>query len=178
MAAVSDLPPPREVLLPGHVALPAVVPVAEDASLAPTESDLRREAIRRTLAHYAGDAPDAKAVATVTLSIWTQVATRLAPVIGVRGVDVLFRRALHLTQNDFTWLAIAGGAEKEDADLLANIKERFEGCEPEVAIEASYTLLVTFTEQLTALIGDSLAGRLFDPVWVPSPPESKQESSS
>jgi hypothetical protein len=177
MAAVSDRSPAREVLLPGHVALPAVVPLAGDAPLEPTESELQRAAIRRTLAHHAGKTADAKVIAAATLSIWTKMVTRLAPVIGVRGVDVLFRRALHLTQNDFAWLAIAGGAEKEDADLLANIKERLEGCEAEVAIEASYTLLVTFTELLTALIGESLVGRLFDPVWGPSSPASEEISA-
>jgi hypothetical protein len=143
-----------------------------------TESDLQRAAIRRTLQQHAGRKADAKAVAAATLGIWTQMVTRLAPVIGVRGVDVIFRRALHLTQNDFAWLALAGGAEKGDADLLATIKERLESCEPEVATEASYTLLVTFTELLTALIGESLVGRLFDPVWGPSSPASEQESSS
>jgi hypothetical protein len=130
------------------------------------------------VAHYAADTPDANAVAAATLSTWQQVADRLAPVIGVRGVDVLFRRALHLTHFAFPWLAISGGSYKESADLLANIKARFEGCEPEVAAEASCTLLVTFTELLTTLIGESLATRLLDPVWVPASSASKQETAS
>ncbi len=97
--------------------------------------------------------------------------------IGARGVDVLFRRALHLSQSAFPSLMIAGGEEKESAALLAKIKSSLAECKPAVAAEASYTLLVTFTELLTPLIGESLVARLFDPVWVSSPPASEQEPS-
>lgn len=100
---------------------------------------------------------------------------RLTPVIGARGVDVLFRRALHLTHSSFPWLAVVGGEEKESVSLLSRIKESLAARKPAVAAEASYTLLVTFTELLTPLIGESLAARLFDPVWVPSSPVSEQE---
>lgn len=158
-------------------ALPVAIPVAEEVLPGPAESELRREAIRRTLAHYAGKNPDANAVATATLSIWQEVVSRLAPVIGVRGVDVLFIRALHLTHREFPWLAIAGGESKESAALLASLKLRLAELEPAVAAEASYTLLVTFTELLTPLIGESLVARLFDPVWVPSSAASEQEPS-
>lgn len=176
MAAVSDLPPAREVLLPGHVAVLAV-PIAGDAPQAPTESELRREAIRRTLTHHAGKKADANAIASATLHIWSLMATRLAPVIGARGVDILFRRALHLTQSDFPSLIIAGGEEKESS-LLAKIKASLVERKPAVAAEASYALLVTFTELLTPMIGESLVARLLDPVWAPSSPASEQESSS
>ncbi len=163
--------------MPSPVALPALVPVTQDMSLASTASNLRREAIRRTLAHHAGKKADANAVATATLHTWNLIATRLAPVIGVRGVDVLFRRALHLTHVAFPSLMIVGGEEKESATLLAKIKASLAECKPAVAAEASYTLLVTFTELLTPLIGESLVARLFDPVWVASSPASEQEPS-
>lgn len=177
MATVSDRPSTRKVSLPGPVALSASPQVAGDAPLAPTESELRREAIRRTLAHHAGEKADANAIATATLLTWSLIATRLAPVIGPRGVDVLFRRALHLTQSAFPWLAIGSGEEKDSAVLLARIKSRLSERKPAVVAEASYTLLVTFTELLTPLIGESLVARLFDPVWVPSSPASNQETS-
>lgn len=146
-----------------------------DAPLELTESELRREAIRRTLTQHAGEKADANAIATATLHTWSLTATRLAPVIGARGVDVLFRRALHLTQSTFPALMIVGGEEKESAALLARIKVSLSESKTTVAAEASYTLLVTFTELLTPLIGESLVARLLDPVWVPSSPASKQE---
>ncbi|MBE0504374.1 MAG: hypothetical protein IBX46_09625 [Desulfuromonadales bacterium] len=172
MTTVSDHPPAREMTLPDPVALPASPPVAGNAPLAPTESELRREAIRRTLTHHAGKKADAKAMADATLYTLSLISTRLTPVIGVRGVDVLFRRALHLTQRALPELLIFGGEEKESAALLTRIKSSLAECKPAVAAEASYTLLVTFTELLTPLIGESLVARLFDPVWV-----SKQELS-
>ena len=144
-----------------------------DAPLAPTESELRREAIRRTLTHHAGKKAEATAIAT--LHTWSLIATRLAPVIGARGVDVLFRRALHLTQSTFPALMIVGGEDKESAALLAKIKVCLAECKPTDAAEASYTLLVNFTELLTPLIGESLVTRLLDPVWVPSSPATKKE---
>lgn len=177
MATVSDRHPAREVTLTGPVALPASPPLAGDAPLTLTESELRREAIRRTLTYHAGKKADANVIATATLHTWSLIDTRLAPVIGARGVDVLFRRALHLTQSTFPSLIIVGGEEKESAALLARIKASLAECKPAVAAEASYTLLVTFTELLTPLIGESLVARLFDPVWVPSSPASKQEPS-
>lgn len=169
MTTVSDRPPAREVSLPG--------PVAGKAAVAPTESELRRAAIRKTLTHHAGKKADANAIATATLHTWSLIATRLTPVIGVRGVDVLFRRALHLTQSAFPSIMIVGGEEKESAALLARIKSSLAECKPTVAAEASYTLLVTFTELLTPLIGESLVARLLDPVWGASSPAPEQETS-
>lgn len=177
MAAMSDIPPSREVTLPAPVALPASVPADEDVTLTTMERDQLRETIRRTLTYHAGDSPDASAVAAAIVSIWQQVAALLEPVIGDRGVDVLFRRSLHLAHVDFPWLAIAGGESKESAEFLASLKERLAGCETEVAAEASYVLLVTFTELLITLIGESLAARLLGPVWLPPPPASQEISS-
>ena len=144
-----------------------------EAPLELTESEQRREAIRRTLTHHAGK--KSEAIAISTLHTWSLIATRLAPVIGARGVDVIFRRALHLTQSNFPALMIVGGEDKESATLLAKIKVSLAECKPTVAAEASYTLLVNFTELLTPLIGESLVARLLDPVWVPSSPASKKE---
>ena len=142
-----------------------------------TKSDLCREAIRRALAHSAGGDPDASAVAEATLSIWHQVAALLAPVVGARGVEILFSRSLHLTSAAFPWLATAGD-QGDNAALLASIKTRLAGRGTDVAVEASYTLLVTVTELLATLIGESLTERLLGPVWVPTPPTSEKETKS
>lgn len=181
MSAVSDLPPSREVSLPAPVALPASIPAVGDEALATTESDLRRAAIRETLAHHAGKTPDANAIAAATILTWGQMAIRLAPVIGARGVDVLIRRALHLTHLAFPWLVVAGGENEEHEESIAPLTS-LTACladrEPAVVIEASAALLITFTEQLTTLIGESLTARLLGPVWVSSSPAAEQETAS
>ena len=133
------------------------------------------ETIRRTLVQGAGDAPDAGAIAEATLSTWHQVAVRLVPVIGARGVDALFNRSLHVTSKTYPWLAIDGHDENV-AMLLSGLRARIATRELIDAVEACHALLVNFTELLASLIGDSLTKRLLITVWVPASAESEQES--
>ena len=129
------------------------------------------------LVNRAASAADAGELAEATLCIWRKTAARLAPLLGVRGVDALFGRALHLTTSSFPWLAVAGD-HGDSAALLATLKARFAHREMDVAIEASYTLLTNFADLLVILIGDYLTERLLGPVWVPAPKIIQQESAS
>lgn len=142
-----------------------------------TNSEALHTAIRRTLLNRAAGATDAGAIAEATLGTWRQIAARLAPVIGGRGVDALFGRSLSLATSSFPWLAVAGD-HGDSAALLASLKARFAGRETDVAMEASYTLLATFIELLTTLIGEYLTERLLGSVWVSAPQESQQENAS
>ena len=142
-----------------------------------TSNDRHHAAIRRTLARGAGEAPDASAIAEATLNTWHQVATRLAPVVGVRGVDAIFSRSLHVTSKAFPGLAMAGN-DGNSAALLAGLKARLAGQETAAAAEASHALLVNFTELLATLIGESLTDRLLAPVWMPPLPAAEQEITS
>jgi hypothetical protein len=137
--------------------------------------DLLREAIRTTLGQRAGRLPDADATAEATAVTWRLLATQLAPVIGARGLDVLFSRALHQTSAGFPWLTVAvdrGGS----ASPLPSLMVCLTGQHAATAAEASYTLLLTFTELLAVLIGESLTTRLLAPVWAPPSFFSGQES--
>ena len=134
------------------------------------------EAIRSALLKRTGAAPDARTIAEATLSTWHQVSVRLTPVIGVRGVEALFSRSLYLTALTFPWLVLAGEQE-DNTVLLAIFRARLESQEPAVVTEASYVLLVTFTELLETLIGESLTDRLVGPVWASPSLASKPETS-
>lgn len=135
------------------------------------------EAIRKTLAQGAArEAPDASAIAEATLNTWLQVSARLTPVIGTRGVDALFSRSLHVTSKTFPWLSMAGN--NGSVALLDSLKVRLAGQAAAPAAEASYTLLVTFTELLATLIGESLTDRLLASVWMSRLPASEQENAS
>ena len=138
---------------------------------------MRREAIRRTLVQRAGGAANASAIAEATLSTWRQMATRLAPMIGARGADVLFGRSLHLTSKAFPWLAIIGD-HADSAASLASFKACLETRDSAAAAEAGYALLTTITELLETLIGESLTERLLGPVWAPPLPVFEKESTS
>lgn len=142
-----------------------------------TIRQLRHDLIRRTLAQRAGSNADARAIAEATISIWQQISVRLVRVIGVRGVDALFCRALHLTARSFPFLLIAGN-HRDRVALLANLRACLETRETLVASELGYALLVTFTELLATLIGESLTQRLLLPVWVAPRAEAEQEAES
>ena len=139
-----------------------------------TSNDIHHEAIRRTLAQGAGEALDANVIAEATLSAWRQVVARLAPVIGAHGVDVLFSRSLHVTSKTFPWLVMVQNGGNSAAQLVS-LKACLADRESTAAAEASYALLVNFTELLATLIGTSLTERLLTPVWLPPSPKSEQE---
>ena len=136
-----------------------------------------REAIRSALALRAGGASSASDVAEATRGTWGDMSVRLASLIGVRGVDVLCGRALHLTGADFPWLGIS--AERGDsAAALAGFSARIETCEPALALEASSALLGKFTDLLATLIGDSLTERVLAPVIASAPAQKAPERES
>ncbi len=130
------------------------------------DPEMRREAICGTLAHRAGAAPDAGAVAQATVEIWQQMAQCLAPVIGARGVDALFGRSLLLAGKNYPWLAVAGIRGGSDTALV-ELRSCIESREPAVAVDAGCNLLSVFTVLLAGLIGDALTGRLLDAVLSP-----------
>ena len=134
-----------------------------------------RTAIRRTLSTRAGEGCDAPAMAEVTVNVCRDIAVRLAVVLGARGVDMLFRRSVHLATAQFPWLAMRGEDGASDV-VFARLREVLARQERTVAAEASYTLLVTFTELLATLIGESLTETLLSSVWVPASPRTDQEN--
>ena len=138
-------------------------------------SEARREAIRKKLAQCAGGESDAKAFAVATVSLWPQFSARLAPVIGARGVDILFNRALYLASTSFPFLAIAANRGRGTAPLEA-IRSQIGRQDAPVAAAASCEFLFIFTVLLATLIGDSLTDRLLGPVWALPLPGSERES--
>lgn len=141
------------------------------------DTGLRREAIRTMLVRRTGSACDASVIAETTIDIWHQMAARLAPVIGARGVDVLFNRALHQTSTAFSWLPVTGGHEGSVL-RLTSLKTHLAGQETATALQGSSALLSTVTELLANLIGESLTERLLYSIWTPPSPVSEQESTS
>jgi len=139
------------------------------------QGDLSGEAIRRVLISRAGTAPDAGMVAEATLNIWRQMAARLAPIIGTRGVQVLFSRAVQLASKTFPCLVITGD-QGGSAALLASLRANLAASTTNDAMEAGHALLVTFTELLSTLIGESLTSRLLSPMLTFPSPISEQET--
>jgi hypothetical protein len=137
---------------------------------------MNHETIRRTLVQRAGGDANANAVANAAISTWHEASDRLSPIIGVQGIDVLLRRSLHVAGKAFPTLAEPTHEVRNNV-LLANLQVRLSACETALAIEASNALLVTFTELMSSLIGESLTARLLAPIWAPLLPASEQKGA-
>jgi hypothetical protein len=133
-----------------------------------------RKTVRGALKQRAGTLPDAITVAAAAAATWRLVQAQLVPVIGARGLAVLYRRALHQTAADFPWMVacVDGGAL---ADPLPSLTTCLAAQAAVPATEAAGAMLVTFAELLAALIGESLTERLLAPVWArPSLPSDQE----
>lgn len=136
---------------------------------------LLREAIRRFVA-FDSDSRRGPAAAT-TSDVWHQITVQLAAVIGEQGVEVLLRRALHVTSRAFPWSASKREPGSGSASLGAFIA-RLEARDLSATAEATQALLTTFTELLASLIGASLCERLLAPVWTSLPRALRSEKRS
>ncbi len=141
------------------------------------DSGLDREAIQRALADRVGDPPNSAAVADAVFDIWLRMSSRLSPVIGVRGFNILFACTLHMTSKSYPWLAIPEDTG-ENSTVLAEFRTRLAESEPEAAAEACHALLATFVNLLENMIGEPLVELLLGPVWASPPSASDQENVS
>ncbi len=132
-----------------------------------TNHELMQQAIGQTLSHRSGNRATATSFATAIVDLWHQIAERLEPVIGTRGFNVLFERSIQIAGKTFPWLVLID-ADKAIGVSLVGLKEILETQEVDVASNASYAVLVSFTDLLTSLIGASLTDRLLRPIWAPT----------
>jgi hypothetical protein len=102
---------------------------------------------------------DAKAVAEAASKRWEDIAARIAPIIGERGFLALYARSVHVVQTSFPWVA-PPAASGQVHSLFATLTESLERQPPRVAADAQRALLLTFTQLLDALIGETLTSRL------------------
>lgn len=144
--------------------------------MATKNKDPSPDALHKAMEHQSEGAPDAGAVAIETIQTLLQVNVILTPVIGEAGVNVLFKRSLHLTSRAFLWLTFAEN-HPDTGDLLASLSARLAGRDTNEAVEASSALLAGFTELLATLIGDDLVEILLGSLSVSPALSSKQETT-
>jgi hypothetical protein len=133
-------------------------------------------ALHKAMAHQAEGVLDADAVANATIQTLRQMNVILTPVIGEVGVNVLFKRSLHLTNRTFPWITTAEN-HGDTGDFLASLGARLAGRDTNEAVEASSALLAGFTELLATLIGDSLVETLLGSLSAPLAPPSRQDTT-
>jgi hypothetical protein len=143
----------------------------------PVESEESQESQWIAVA-LARRAETAGQVADVLVSTWQAIDASLSPVLGHRGVAMLYKRSLYLTTAAHPWLTGTPEDGPATMDLVA-LKSVFAQQSSTHAIAAGSALLQTFHELLSSLIGPSLAERLLRPVWAPfiSGPPAQDTSS-
>ncbi len=119
------------------------------------------ELIRAAILQRAGIPADARAIAEATFATWHVISAQLVPVIGVRGLDVLFTRALHEAST-----AVVGTEETGTfPENLPLFQEFLRKQSSTAATEASTAVLVGFTAILATFIGAAMTDRLLAPIW-------------
>lgn len=115
---------------------------------------------------FARQAKTAGQVADTMVSTWQDIDAVLSPVIGQRGVAMLYKRSLYLIRPLHPWLAGVHEGTQATVDLEA-LKSAFAQQSSTNAAAAGGAFLQTFYELLASLIGPSLTERLLRPVWAP-----------
>ncbi len=138
-----------------------------------TGEDARRLAIRKTLHRSVGTGSGAAALPAAFLALWQQTARQLEPVIGARGVDVLFGRALHLTARRFLWLPSTTHDNRTVS--LEVLQTCLAGRSAAEVSDVGETLLLTFTGLLAGMVGESLTGRLLGADWTAGESQEQEQ---
>lgn len=140
----------------------------------------RQESRRIAVAfgHLVDEGADAARISTAVVSTLREVHDALCPLIGNRGVALLYKRSLYLAGQ--THPVLAGLHEGVDANLDATALGDVLSRESAAAAAAcGGDLLQTFYELLSGLIGPSLTGRILSATWTnPSGNSPKQGSTS
>lgn len=99
-----------------------------------------------------------------SVQLWAAIADELMPIVGDRGLIALFNRCIDICGTTFPWLlrAPARSSPPRCFDTLgAQLSER----EPRDGLAASRALFGTFHDLLLMLIGEPLAGGVFEAAW-------------
>jgi len=120
--------------------------------------------IEAPLAYRVTAGADAAQIAVAMGTLWQEIETALAPILGQQGVAALFGRSLHLTAKGHPWLAARHEAASSTMDLTA-LKAALSQQDSAEAASGGSALLRTFHELLSSLVGPSLTERLLRPVW-------------
>ena len=123
-------------------------------------------------------AETAQQIADAMVSTWQAIDAALSPIIGQRGVAMLYKRSLYLIAPTHPWLAGTHEGSQATMDLAA-LRSVFAQQSSTHAAAAGGAFLQTFHELLSSLIGPSLTERLLRPVWAPfsSGPPAQDTSS-
>jgi hypothetical protein len=99
--------------------------------------------------------------ADAEIVLWEKLATKVISIVGAGGFDALYARSVFLTQSRFPWLA----SSPQAGHRFASLKTSLAAQTPAQASEANRLLLVTFTDIMASLIGETLTTGILRSAW-------------
>ena len=135
----------------------SVVPLF-DIILMETSDLLRRQIIESLMAQ------PTEQVADAAIELWEKLATEIISLVAEGGFNALYARSVFLAQSSFPWLAASSLAPQTD-HRFAQLKISLAEQTPAHASEANRLLLITFTDILASLIGESLTAGILRSAW-------------
>jgi hypothetical protein len=134
--------------------------------------------IEATLAQWVEESADAAELADSTCSVWRGVAGALKPIVGQRGFEALYKRSLHLAQQQQPGLDFGAYDESLGIDDFHPLHAALARQTLADAALASSELLRNFHELLASLIGEALTERLLRSALGPPPLNSPSGGAS
>jgi hypothetical protein len=136
--------------------------------MTPLEHVALRQLALNVLAARAGSGAGAAAVAAAAGSAYGDLVRVFSPLIGDLGVEALTGRAVHLAQQQHTWLVSAPEPDQVPDQINAAIGQVIAGLErqdPAVAADGAGAVLALLTGLLVTFIGPSLTTGLLRQAW-------------
>ena len=135
---------------------------------------LRHAALRQlalqVLTQRVSSAPGGEALAAAARSTYDDLAHVCSPLIGQVGVEALTARALHLAQQEYSWLVDAREPEHANEPFVP-VLERLAQQNPAVATEGAAAVFAMLVGLLVTFIGEPLTARVMREAW----PEARSD---
>jgi hypothetical protein len=117
-----------------------------------------------SLAQLAAQGAEVAQLAGAIVSVWVEIESALAPVIGKRGFIALYERSLHMAHAAYPWLVPSQTSVESTMDLTA-LKTALMGQDSASAAAGGGAHLQALYDLLGSLISLSLTQRLLGPIW-------------
>ncbi len=124
---------------------------------------MRHEIIQHFLDEETADGATQSIVPDAIVRALHLLLAELQPLVGAQAVRALYARSLHLTRSTCGWPPVA--ADLPFSDLITALHGELAARDVADARRAGETLLHTFADLLTSLIGEPLTYRLLHSAW-------------
>lgn len=103
-------------------------------------------------------------IVDAAIDLWERMANQIISIVGEDGFNSLYARCIFLSQSTFSWLATGPLAPQSD-NRFAGLKTSLEAQNSAQASEATTLMLITFTDILSSLIGETLTTHILGLAW-------------